>query len=175
MQAGRDVGFFGGLFPKSLQPSRHGSGCRGRAVFALHCQALIGAVCPLRPGRRLLLGQVGERRCKAVGALLRQGVIGHYCPPKLAVSGFRPRNPPSGPCAFVPTDPRPLRSAPALVRRGAGSGAAATRPCSTHHPPGEDDGVQSPQCLSFPACRGINVRCLCFPPLARPLLPSPPN
>ncbi|NXQ19658.1 FBLI1 protein, partial [Peucedramus taeniatus] len=40
-----DVGvYFGGLFPKYLHTSLHGSGSWGRGVFALHCQVLISAV-----------------------------------------------------------------------------------------------------------------------------------
>lgn len=62
--------FWGELFPKSLHPYQHGSGSWGWAVFALHCQVLIGTVCPVLPRWHLLLGQVSEHCCKAVGVLL---------------------------------------------------------------------------------------------------------
>lgn len=62
--------FWGELFPKSLRSYQRGSGSWGRAVFALHCRVLIGAVCPLLLCWHLLLGQVSEHCCKAVGVLL---------------------------------------------------------------------------------------------------------
>lgn len=71
--------FWGELFPKSLHPSWHRSGSWGWAVFALHCRVLIGAVCPLLPRWRLLLGQVSKHCCKAVGVLLWQGIIVIQC------------------------------------------------------------------------------------------------
>lgn len=83
------------LFLKSLHPSRHRSGSWGWAVFALHCRVLIGAVCLLLPQWRLLLGQVSEHCCKAVGVLLWQDIIvtAHYCDSVL-LDIIDPLNPP---------------------------------------------------------------------------------
>lgn len=85
-----ECGFWGGYSPNPCTPSRvdpaAGKGC-------VCSPLLISAICPLQPRRRLLLGQVGERWCKAVGVLFPQGFIGCYCPPKPTLFGFLPQKP----------------------------------------------------------------------------------
>lgn len=177
---GRDVllgrGVSGGSFPKPPKQPWVGSGCWGRAVFALHRQALISSVCLLLPGWRLLLGLVGERCGRASGCYCRGRRVGWELasPSQRAVPGSSCRKLPSVPAsarAFVLTRPHPLRSAPAPVRGGAGSGAAAAGPRSACHPAGQPHGVPSPPHLSFPTLEGFHVTHVCLL-LTRLLLPS---
>lgn len=105
-------GLWGGYSPNPCTPPRvdpaAGKGC-------VCSPLLISVICPLQPRRRLLLGQVDERWCKAVGVLLPQGFIGCYCPPKPTVFGFLPQKPTQRPPH--PSSSSPKRPNPCPLRR----------------------------------------------------------
>lgn len=142
MQAGGDVGFFGGVYSPNpyTHPGMDPAAGEGLCLLSI-AECLSALFVPSVRDGVYFWGKSASAAAKLSGCYCDGVVLDIIAPPKPTVSGFQHRNLPSGPHAFIPTGPCPLRSAPALVRGGAGSSAAAIGPGVTRHPSGEDDGV----------------------------------
>lgn len=158
-QAGRDEGGLGGALPQIPAPTPGWIRLPGTGSVCSPSPGAYWCCLPAPAGTAFAFG-AGRRAplqsCRGVIVTGRyQMLLPHPANPPCP--GLCRRNGPSGPRALVPAGPRPLRSAPALVRGDTGAGAAAAGPGGTCHPPGEGNGARSPQCLSFPTREGRNT------------------